>query len=41
MKKRMICLVLILCAALILTACQQQETFPNQPSFDAKGRVRR
>lgn len=35
MKKRMICLVLILCAALILTACQQQESFPNQPRQDA------
>ena len=35
MKKKMICLVLILCAALILTACQQQETFPNQPRQDA------
>ncbi len=35
MKKRMICLALILCAALALTACQQQETFPNQPRQDA------
>ena len=35
MKKKLICLVLILCAALILTACQQQETFPNQPRQDA------
>lgn len=31
MKKRILCLVLILCAALALTACQQQETYPNQP----------
>lgn len=32
LKKRIVCLVLILCAALILTACgQQQESYPNQP----------
>lgn len=32
LKKRIVCLALILCAALLLTACgQQQETFPNQP----------
>ena len=31
MKKTILCLVLILCAVLFLTACQQQETFPNQP----------
>lgn len=32
MKKKMICLVLLLCAALVLTACgSQQETYPNQP----------
>ena len=36
MKKRIICLVLLLCAALVLTACgQQQETFPNQPRQDS------
>lgn len=35
MKKRILCLVLILCAALVLTACQQQETYPNQPRQDA------
>ena len=35
LKKRILCLVLILCAALVLTACQQQqETFPNQPRQD-------
>ena len=35
LKKRILCLALILCAALILTACQQQqETFPNQPRQD-------
>ena len=34
MKKRIVFLALILCAALILTACQQQETFPNQPRQD-------
>ena len=31
LKKRILCLALILCAALVLTACGQQETFPNQP----------
>ena len=32
LKKKIVCLVLVLCAALILTACgQQQETYPNQP----------
>ena len=36
MKKKIVCLALILCAALALTACQQQqETFPNQPKQDA------
>ncbi len=34
MKKRIVCLALILCAALVLTACQQQESFPNQPKQD-------
>jgi len=33
-KKRVVCLVVILCAALALTACQQQESFPNQPKQD-------
>lgn len=33
-KKKVLCLVLILCAALVLTACQQQENFPNQPRQD-------
>ena len=34
-KKKILCLALILCAALALTACQQQqETFPNQPRQD-------
>ena len=28
-KKRILCLVLVLCAALVLTACQQKETFPT------------
>ena len=28
-KKRMLCLVLVLCAALTMTACQQKETFPT------------
>ena len=32
LRKKIVCLVLVLCAALILTACgQQQETYPNQP----------
>ena len=33
--KKILCLVLVLCAALLLTACgQQQEEFPNQPRQD-------
>lgn len=35
MKKRMICLLLALCAVMVLTACQKQETFPNQPRANA------
>ena len=31
MKKRIVCLVLVLCAALVMTACQQKETFPTTP----------
>ncbi len=31
MKKRIMCLVLVLCAALVMTACQQKETFPTTP----------
>ena len=35
LKKKIVCLILVLCAALILTACgQQQETYPNQPRQD-------
>ena len=35
LKKRIVCLVLILCSALVLTACgQQQESYPNQPRQD-------
>lgn len=30
-KKRIVCLVLVLCAALVMTACQQKETFPTTP----------
>jgi len=30
-KKRIICLVLVLCTALVLTACKQKETFPTTP----------
>ena len=28
-KKRVLCLVLVLCAAAVMTACQQKETFPT------------
>ena len=38
-KKRIVCLVLLLCAALLLTACGQQETFPNQPRQDSGAAV--
>ena len=35
LKKKIVCLLLVLCAALVLTACgQQQETYPNQPRQD-------
>ena len=35
LKKKILCLILVLCAALVLTACgQQQETYPNQPRQD-------
>lgn len=30
-KKRVLCLVLVLCAALVMTACKQKETFPTTP----------
>ncbi len=30
-KKRILCLVLVLCAALAMTACTQKETFPTTP----------
>ena len=33
-KKRILCLVLVLCA-ILLTGCQQKETFPNQPQAAA------
>ena len=35
-KKRIICLVLVLCAALVMTACQQKETFPTTPQQPAE-----
>ena len=36
LKKKIACLVLVLCAALILTACgQQQENYPSQPRQDS------
>ena len=31
MKKRIVCLALVICAALVMTACQQKETFPTTP----------
>ena len=35
LKKKIVCLVLVLCAALVLTACGQQEpSYPNQPRQD-------
>ena len=30
-KKRILCLVLAVCAAMVMTACQQKETFPTSP----------
>ena len=40
MKKKIVCLILVLCAALVLTACgQQQETYPNQPRQDSGAAV--
>ena len=30
-KKRILCLVLVVCAALVMTACKQKETFPTNP----------
>ena len=30
-KKRILCLVLVLCAAMVMTACKQKETFPTTP----------
>lgn len=35
-KKRIICLVLVLCAALVMTACKQKETFPTTPQQPAE-----
>ena len=35
LKKKILCLILVLCAALVLTACgQQQAAYPNQPRQD-------
>ena len=31
LKKRILCLVLVLCAAVVMTGCQQKETFPTTP----------
>ena len=40
LKKKIVCLILVLCAALVLTACgQQQETYPNQPRQDSGAAV--
>ena len=30
-KKRILCLVLVVCAAFVMTSCQQKETFPTTP----------
>ena len=30
-KQRRLCLALVLCAAMVMTACQQKETFPTSP----------
>ena len=30
-KKRVLCLVLVVCAAMVMTACKQKETFPTTP----------
>ena len=35
LKKKTICLALVLCCALFLTACAQQATYPNQPKQDS------
>jgi hypothetical protein len=34
LKKKIVCLALVLCCALVLTACAQQATYPNQPRQD-------
>ena len=34
-KKRILCLALVLCAALVMTACKQKETFPTTPQQPA------
>ena len=35
-KKRIVCLALVICAALVMTACQQKETFPTAPQAPAE-----
>jgi len=35
-KKRILCLALVLCAALVMTACKQKETFPTTPQQPAQ-----
>ena len=32
MKKRILCLVLVLCAATVMTACKQKEVYPTEPA---------
>ena len=40
LKKKIVCLILVLCAALVLTACgQQQAAYPNQPRQDTGAAV--
>ena len=31
-KKRILCLVLVLCAAMVMTACKQKEVYPTEPA---------
>ena len=38
-KKRILCLVLVLCAALVMTACKQKETFPTTPQQPDAGQA--
>ena len=35
-KKRILCLVLVVCAALVMTACQQKETFSTEVTAEER-----